>query len=128
MSTELATTRRLKAAPRPARPTGRYFKGKLPKGVNELASDSDEEEDAEAGEPEDVPLGGSDDDAEDSTLPALPVVRAVAAVKTMNVALKDVTVSREGKVIIAGKEETGRTERELGDCISLGRANTHIFE
>jgi len=33
----------------------------------------------------------------------------------MNIALKDVSVSKEGKVIVAGREESGRTAMEGGN-------------
>lgn len=38
----------------------------------------------------------------------------------INVALRDVNISKEGKVIVAGREEVGRTEAELGECMFSG--------
>jgi len=35
-------------------------------------------------------------------------------VTRMNVALRDVNISKEGRVIVAGRDEVGRTEREDG--------------
>jgi microfibrillar-associated protein 1 len=35
--------------------------------------------------------------------------------KAMNLALKDVSVSKEGKVVVAGREESGRTVLEEED-------------
>ena len=64
-----------KAAPRPARPVGRYWKGKAPQGAADPLSDSDEEdvqEEQQLLEEGDVPLGeaeldtrGEEDEEED---------------------------------------------------------------
>lgn len=105
-----------KAAPRLARPAQRYWKGKAPKGAEHQdgSSGSEDDEDEEQQE-EDMPLGGlADDDVEVNG-------GAVAGVKrekgTMNVTLKDVNVDEKGKVIVGGKEETGRTVMEgMNEC------------
>ncbi|SRR6266545_1987710 len=101
-----------KQAPRPARPAARYWKGKAPKGVAELHSDSDAESEGlheEDGE-------RTDEQAEEEIEEfGIKSERDVAKPKGMNIALKDVSVSKEGKVIVAGREESGRTAMEEGN-------------
>jgi hypothetical protein len=105
-----------KQAPRLARPAARYWKGKAPKGVAEVDSDSDDEghEQDVLAEDGDVPVSGeqefldNDDEGEDIPLRA----EAKPNVKSMNVTLRDVNISKDGKVIVAGREESGRTEVE----------------
>ncbi|KAG8939086.1 hypothetical protein FRC04_007025 [Tulasnella sp. 424] len=80
-----------KPAPRTARPAQRYFMGKASKGadaaqLSDSDSDDKQQEVDEKELPEDVPLGA--------------------------VALKGVTIDERGKVIVAGKEESGRTIME----------------
>lgn len=106
---------RKKDAPRIARPAVRYWKGKAPTYLTkEQDSDSDTETPQDA-EPTDVPIHGldgedeeEDDDDVESVVPQQPIP------KTMNVALKNVNISKEGKVIVDGKEESGRTMLEQG--------------
>ncbi|KAJ7171805.1 microfibrillar-associated protein MFAP1, Zn finger, CCHC type protein [Mycena crocata] len=112
----MSTTAR-KQAPRLARPAARYWKGKAPKGVIDADSDSDEEEEAgSVGEAGDVDIGGDqdivpdDEDEEEDVKPVPPVQKAAS--KAMNVALRAVNISKDGKVIIAGREESGRTALE----------------
>lgn len=97
-----------KQAPRLARPAVRYWKGKAPKGVTEAESDSDAEEEQQPYlEEGDVPIDEEDvDDLE------IRQQTKAAAPKALNIALKDVAVSKEGKVIVAGREESGRTVEE----------------
>jgi len=103
-----------KQAPRLARPAARYWKGKAPKGLKDVESDSDAEENEEVGEDEqtNVPMDeieGDDEQMEEFNIKA----REDQAPKTkMNVALRDVKLSKEGKVIVAGREESGKTEME----------------
>ncbi|KAJ7806146.1 microfibrillar-associated protein MFAP1, Zn finger, CCHC type protein [Mycena olivaceomarginata] len=107
-----------KQAQRLARPVVRYWKGKAPKGVDADAdSDSDQEDLAEeVAEEGDVDIGGDQDivsedgDGDEDVKPA-PAVQKPAA-KAMNVALRDVNISKDGKVIVAGREESGRTAME----------------
>lgn len=121
MSTVLATQVR-KHAVKPTRAAGRYWKGKAPKGAVEFPSDSDEEEDQqpELQEEGDVLIAGDqdiieeDEEDEEGTLPVKAGQGKV--VKTMNLSLKDVNISKEGKVIVAGREESGRTKLEEGTC------------
>ncbi|KAF8525228.1 microfibrillar-associated protein MFAP1, Zn finger, CCHC type protein [Hysterangium stoloniferum] len=105
-----------KDAPRLARPLVRYWKGKAPKGIAEMQdSDSDYDETAQETEPGDEPIAdleGDGDEVED-TEEGIPIQTATMR-KTMNVALKNVNISKEGKVIVAGKEESGRTLQERG--------------
>lgn len=115
----MATVAR-KQAPRPARPVGRYWKGKAPTGAGDAPS-SDEDSDAEvqdAQDDEDVDLGGeqdflaggvkeeSDDEGE-----------RVANKKDvkMSVKLGDVQI-KEGKVLVGGKEAVESSE---GACIQV---------
>lgn len=116
-----------KQAPRLARPAARYWRGKAPKGVVDVDSDSASEEEGIAEdevreEDEDLPLGaiegdGDEDDDEDLS-------RKTAAKdkqgKTMNISLRDVNI-KEGKVIVAGREESGRTLME-GSFIKLAKS------
>jgi len=101
-----------KQAPRLPRPAVRYWKGKAPKGVAEVDSDSDVEEEAPSHLEGDVPLGDDEDDEDDFGDLSTKQERISLAPKAINIALKDVTVSKEGKVIVAGREESGRTARE----------------
>ncbi|EIW86347.1 hypothetical protein CONPUDRAFT_161109 [Coniophora puteana RWD-64-598 SS2] len=114
MSGVLATEVR-KHAPRPARAAGRYWKGKAPKGAAAAGSDSEDEEEDEGSELEhgDVPITGEGDlDAEEDEDEELAPVIAPSRAKAINVSLKDVNISRDGKVIVAGREESGRTAME----------------
>lgn len=104
-----------KAAPL-ARPAVRYWQGKAPKGVSEARSDSEDEEQDDNVEG-DVAMSGEQDilnmpeeQPNDWTANIKDKV-----MKTMNVSLKDVNISEDGKVIIGGCEELGRTAAELDD-------------
>lgn len=116
----LATTVPRKTAQRLAKPATRYWKGKAPKGAAEVQSDSDEDEDGgdEDQEQEDIPIGG-DDDEEDEGMTIREDVRKNKA--SINIALRDVAVSKEGKVIVAGREESGRTALEEEGIVTLNR-------
>ncbi|KII86356.1 hypothetical protein PLICRDRAFT_177908 [Plicaturopsis crispa FD-325 SS-3] len=99
-----------KQAPRLPRPAARYWKGKAPKGVVDVASESESDEGPEPQEEGDVSISGDQEivDAQDEeVLPA-----RAKAVKSMNVSLRDVNISKDGKVIVAGREESGRTAME----------------
>lgn len=114
-----------KPAPRLARPAGRYWKGKAPKGVDATASDSDEN-DAEVQEVEeegDVLIHDVGSEAGEGDEEGLEVKQPVSASRGkgkvgLNVALRDVNISKEGNVIVAGKAEVGRTQVELGEWVS----------
>lgn len=117
----MATVQR-KQAPRLPRPAARYWKGKAPKGAAEIESDSDDERaedefeqqregDVLIKEAGDIDMGGSGGEEEDEGI-QVPKARADAKGKGMSVALKDVSVSKEGKVIVAGRLESGKTEME----------------
>lgn len=55
-----------------------------------------------------------DEDEDDAGLEVKKTV--VGRVKAgINVALRDVNISKEGKVTVAGRDEVGRTEAELGE-------------
>ena len=110
----MATTVR-KQAPRPARPTGRYWKGKAPKGAADLSSSSESDDEKQVPQEEgDIAFAGEqeflhtehDEDEEEGQ-----GHRRHNAGK-MSLALKNVNISKEGKVTIAGKVEVGRTEKE----------------
>jgi len=103
-----------KPAQRLARPAARYWKGKAPKGADEVLSDSDEEEELQQPEEEgDIQIGdqdfGQEEDEDEAPIRAAakPVVT-----KSVNIALKAVNISKDGRVIVAGREESGRTELE----------------
>lgn len=105
------------------RPAARYWKGKAPKGADAAQSESDEDEVVEEQEAKDegdvlirdVEFGEDADD--EGTLEVRPAVERQAK-GTISVALKDVNVSKEGKVIVGGKEESGRTAAELEEGMS----------
>ena|SRR6267154_2056537 len=126
MSTVLATQVR-KHTVKPTRAAGRYWKGKAPKGAAEFPSDSDEEEEEqpEVQEEGDVLIGGEQDIVEEEDEEnALPMKTGQGGmVKTMNLTLKDVNISKEGKVIVAGREESGRTKLEGGTFRRFGLAD-----
>lgn len=120
-----------KQAARLARPAVRYWKGKAPKGA-QVESDSDAEEAPTHLEEGDVPLGDQDLDDDDFGDLTTRIERDAAAPKAMNIALKDVSVSKEGKVIVAGREESGRTieEEEEGTYLlkfSVSVLSSHRF-
>ncbi|KAI6133392.1 microfibrillar-associated protein MFAP1, Zn finger, CCHC type protein [Pisolithus croceorrhizus] len=114
MSTILATQVR-KHAKGPAKPAGRYWKGRAPKGA-EFASESDEEEEQQTVE-QDVPVAGEHelqrDAEEDSEQDSFPTKTSVLKSAKINVALKDVQISQDGKVIVADRVESGRTLKEV---------------
>ncbi|KIY45295.1 hypothetical protein FISHEDRAFT_49658 [Fistulina hepatica ATCC 64428] len=99
-----------KQAPRLPRPAVRYWKGKAPKGV-QIDVDSDSEESAiepdNVEEDEDIPIAGDQDIVDEETA-------TERKQRAFNVALKDVNISRDGKVVVAGREESGRTIMEEG--------------
>ena len=110
-----STTR--KPAQRLARPAARYWKGKAPKGVGEVPSDSDEEELQQPEEEGDIQIGDQDfGGEEDEEEPQIHTVAKPVVTKSINVALRDVNISKDGKVIVAGREESGRTELEGVSC------------
>jgi microfibrillar-associated protein 1 len=105
-----------KQAPRLARPAARYWKGKAPKGVVDVDSDSDVEE-PQMEEEGDVPISGDQDIVyEEDDEEAMRLRKeAPKSIKAMNVTLKDVNISKDGKVTVAGREESGRTALEEED-------------
>lgn len=99
-------------APRLARPAARYWKGKAPKGVVDIPSDSDEDEAPEV-EEGDVLISGEQDIVEEDDS-GVPIRKdPLRSVKAMNVSLKDVNISKDGKVTVAGRDESGRTAMEV---------------
>ncbi|KAF8633924.1 hypothetical protein AX15_001109 [Amanita polypyramis BW_CC] len=106
-----------KPAPRLPQPASRYWKGKAPKGIADVQSDSENEEEQVPHDEGDVPLSGDQyiEDAEEDQMALCLAEQKV--VKTMSVSLRDVNISKEGKVIVAGREESGRTllEEEESD-------------
>ncbi|KAI0638775.1 splicing factor, Prp19-binding domain-containing protein [Trametes polyzona] len=109
-----------KPAARLPRPAARYWKGKAPKGADAVDSDSDYDEEAEEQAPQEEgdelirDVGGEgDEEDEDGLEVRKQAVGKPAARGAINVALRDVNISKEGKVIVGGKEESGRTAAEL---------------
>lgn len=126
-----------KPATRLARPAARYWKGKAPKGADGVPSDSDEEEEIHQPEEEgDVLIGDQDfgEDKDEDEAPIRAVTKPTTA-KSINVALKDVNISKDGKVTVAGREESGRTELEgtpfflliLGSALRVLRVSCLCF-
>ncbi len=115
------TTAARKPAPRLPQPASRYWKGKAPKGAVDVQSDSDyEEEEQPTRDDGDVPLSGDQyiEDAEEEEEMSFRTAEhgEQKNLKTMSVSLRDVNISKEGKVIVAGREESGRTmEEEEGE-------------
>lgn len=115
----MSTTR--KQAPRPAKPTGRYWKGKAPKGAAELSSSDSEDGDDERQVPEeegDIAFAGEQDFLHAASHEDEEGNQGYNVQKTgkMSLALKNVNISKEGKVTISGKEELGETEiQELSE-------------
>lgn len=101
-----------KPAPRIARPAARYWQGKAPKGIVDVESDSDAEEERDMEEEGDVPIGGDQDIVDEDDEEMQLRTDAPKSMKSMNVTLKDVNISKDGKVIVGGREESGRTLEE----------------
>lgn len=115
-------------APRQAKPAQRYFRGKAPRGVT-AASDSEESSSEEVNEVQleegDVPLSGDQaisgdegdegagDGARRDSVAAATAATAGLAAKNMNVSLRNVNIT-DGKVIVDGRAESGRTAMEGG--------------
>lgn len=114
-----------KQAPRLARPAARYWRGKAPKNVVEGISDSEEEDQPELEQEADVNIGGEQEiiqeDDEEEEEQDMPLKKEPLKSKSMNIALRDVNISRDGKVIVAGREESGKTalEEEVEEGRSL---------
>lgn len=109
-----------KQAPRLPRPAVRYWKGKAPRGVAEVNSDSDVEEETPSHlEEGDVPLDDHEVDEDDFGNLSTIQEKTSFAPKAINIALKDVSVSKEGKVIVAGREESGRTALEEEGALTI---------
>lgn len=107
-----------KQAPRLAKPAVRYWKGKAPKGSAEVNSDSDVEEEPSNFEEGDIPIVDHDEEEEEEGFGTIPK-REMVKPRAMNLSLKDVSVSKEGKVVVAGREESGRTALEEDEGIGL---------
>jgi microfibrillar-associated protein 1 len=109
----MATSTR-KQAPRLARPAGRYWKGKAPKGVADLSSSESDDDKEVPHEEGDVAFAGEQEflHAEHDNEEEEDAEHGRRDKGKMSIALKDVNISREGKVIIAGRQEVGRTEVE----------------
>ena len=102
----MSSTTTRKQAPRLARPAARYWKGKAPKGVTDVPSDSDDEEEPEVEQEGYVPIGGEQDIIEEEYGDVPLHKNSVKAPKAMNISLKDVNISKDGKVTVAGREES----------------------
>ncbi|KAI6032084.1 splicing factor, Prp19-binding domain-containing protein [Pisolithus microcarpus] len=111
MSTILATQVR-KYAKGPAKPAGRYWKGKAPKGA-ELASESEEEEELRTTE-EDVPVAGEHeprkDEEEDGAHDNFPTKPSALKGAKINVALKNIQIPREEEDEEESLEEEDESE------------------
>ena len=81
-------------------------------GPSAIVEDSEEEDEEAVGleEEGDVPI----EDVEEE--PGLEVRKEAArpTARAINVALRDVNISKEGTVTVAGKAEVGRTQAEIG--------------
>lgn len=127
-----------KPAPRLARPAARYWKGKAPKGVDAAGqSDSDSEAEDEGNELQedgDVMIrdveGEDEEEEEDGLDVRKQAVQSKLKTKGINVALRDVNISKDGKVIVAGREEVGRTQAELGELsrywLTILQESSHV--
>lgn len=118
MDSIVASNRR--PAPRLARPAERYWKGKLPKGVDVAQGESESEEESQERDTDDlvqdIPLRAVGSNEEEDEISRQEITsRAKMKQKSISVALKDVKVSSEGRVTVAGRSESGRTKEE-GMC------------
>ena len=95
-----------KPAQRLARPAARYWKGKAPKGADEVLSDSDEEEELQQPEEEgDVQIGDQDfEQEEDEDEPPIRAAPKPVVTKSVNLLVRAV-ISKDGRVIPAGRTE-----------------------
>ncbi|KAL7416675.1 splicing factor, Prp19-binding domain-containing protein [Mrakia frigida] len=96
---------RAKPAAAPARPAGRYFKGKAPKEAAESDSDDEEEEDDQDQEVKEEDASGAD------FLASTAGPSRGGQGRGMNVALGKMGVTKEGKVT-GGKVEESSSEEE----------------
>ncbi|KAE9409396.1 hypothetical protein BT96DRAFT_962482 [Gymnopus androsaceus JB14] len=96
-----------KQAPRMARPAARYWRGKAPKNAYEEQPEVEQEGDINIGGDQEIVQEEDDEEEED-----MPMKKEALKSKSMNIALRDVNISREGKVIVAGREESGKTALE----------------
>ena len=113
-----------KPAVRLPKPAARYWKGKAPKGADALPSDSeDEDEEEQQLEEGDEAIETIEEDEEEEGLEVRQTVQKGAA-RGINVALRDVNISKDGKVIVAGREEVGRTEAEIGVLHAIRTADS----
>ncbi|KAJ4471376.1 splicing factor, Prp19-binding domain-containing protein [Lentinula edodes] len=107
---------RPKQAPRMARPAARYWAGKAPKNIVGADSDTeDEEEQPQTEEEGDVNIGGEQEiiqDRDEDEDEDMPMKKQGLKSKSMNIALRDVDISTDGKVIVAGRRESGKTVLE----------------
>jgi microfibrillar-associated protein 1 len=112
-----------KQAPRLPKPAGRYWKGKAPKGAADLPSSDESDDGGEAPQGEgDVAFAGEQEflHAEHGDEEEEPGRKG----HKISVALKNVNISKEGKVLIAGRQEVGRTEME--GALSFPRSSATI--
>ena len=106
-----------KPAPRLPKPAARYRKGQAPKGYDAAAAESDSDEVEEQQEEQDEgdvlirDVGEEDEEDEDGLTVRRDAVGKQAK-GAISVSLRDVNISKEGKVIVGGKEESGRTTAE----------------
>jgi microfibrillar-associated protein 1 len=113
-------TTKKKDAPRLAAPAALYRKGKAPKGVWEVQDSDSDYEDEHAQEPEgDVPVGSVAVDNEGDEDDRQNIISHIfmETKKSINVTLRNVNISKEGKVVIDGREESGRTITEHGESL-----------
>ena len=109
-----------KPAPRLPKPAARYRKGKAPKGFDAAAAESDSDYDEVEEQQEEQDEGdvlirdvGEEDEEEEDGLTVRRDAVGKQAKGAISVSLRDVNISKEGKVIVGGKEESGRTATEL---------------
>ncbi|KAF7796078.1 hypothetical protein EIP86_007249 [Pleurotus ostreatoroseus] len=119
-----------KPAPRLPRPAARYWKGKVPKGLAPGGAASSSEDDDDEGRDEnqleegDVLIEDVEEEEEEEEEGGLEVRQAITGAKGkgmgregagagLSVKLGDVSVSREGRVTVAGRAEVGRTAVEI---------------
>lgn len=101
-----------KPAQRLARPAARYWKGKAPKGADEVLPDSDEEEELQQPEEEgDIQIGDQDfEQEEDEDETPIRAVAKPVVTKSVNLLVRAV-IDKDGRLVPARNEEA-----ELGVC------------
>lgn len=136
----------------PLRPAARYRKGQVPVQVGLSESDSDDDDEEDEAAPKDIDSkeegiktefdddDDDDDNDNDDAQPEIPQQKPgfssrvqrnsainIGGAGKMEVSLREVKVDSRGGVLVGGKEEVGRTGRELEGSSSSGEEGEFRF-